>query len=96
VYSYLFISVVLALFKNFTFLFLSIYYYFHIAGKYGILTPFYNGQSSGKTGRFNIYKMNDIQEVNLKADRTNPGIYFGYRGGFTNNWSGLEPEHFDL
>ena len=71
------------------------FYFFYSAGKYGILTPFFNGDFSGKSGRFNLETLSDVQELNLVEDRVYPGIFKGFRGGFVNNWSGVLPEVFD-
>ena len=66
------------------------------AGKYGILVPYFNGEFSGKTGRFNLYTLDDIQEIDMVQDRTLPGVYKGFRGGFVAPWSGLQVESADI
>ncbi len=59
-----------------------------LAGKYGVLVPFYNAVFSGKVGRLNILAWNDVQEVDLSEDRVLDGVLKGFRGGFVSQWQG--------
>eukprot|EP01041_Mallomonas_annulata_P005612 gene5612-11329_t len=64
------------------------------SGQYGVLVPYYNGAFSGKSGRFNLYTMEDVQELDLTADREPlyHDIFKGFRGGFVSHWSGVVEE----
>lgn len=64
--------------------------YIFIAGKYGLFVPFYNGLFSGKVARIDVLKWENLQEVDLKMDKTYTNIFKGFRGGFTNLWQGME------
>ena len=58
------------------------------AGKYGFYVPFFNGLFHGIVGRVDIFNWDYLQELNLAVDRAHPGVFVGYRGGFTNQWRG--------
>jgi hypothetical protein len=49
----------------------------YIAGVYGLLVPYFNGIFSGKVARFDILKMDNVQEVDLMVDRAAPDILKG-------------------
>lgn len=67
------------------------------SGKYGVLVPFFNGLSSGKSGRFNLMNLHsDVQMVDLTKDRVSADLYKGYRGAFTSPWTGLIPDQLGL
>ena len=50
-----------------------------IAGKFGILVPFFNGVFNGKSARVQLYGSTglseDLQELDFAVDRTHPNVY---------------------
>lgn len=48
-----------------------------IAGSYGLNVPYFNGIFSGKVARFNLFDLDNVQEVDLTVDRQAPDTLKG-------------------